>query len=318
MPVKVNGISCILAGGVRETTDTIGGGTYSLRGARTVDDITYRTVVAGIGSPATSVFTVRLGAGFETFIGTVTAGTPAQLTRDQILESSNANNAVSWGAGDKDVILDAPAAVFHSLQSQIDTVPVTRVKTTAFTSSGTLTTDADTLFAFVEIVGGCAAGGGTPVTSTSGAAGGGGGAGEYAKGFFTATELGASKSVSIGAGGTGVVNANGNAGGTTNFGSGLLTALGGQGGSVGIHSATNEVPGGAGGTGGTGGYFRSTGMPGGAGAVRSGAFLPLGGGGVSLLGTLGGGGRFIGFPSAALAGFDGQAGKCIVVEFLHV
>lgn len=119
MPITVNGISCILAGGVRETADATGTGTYNLRGARTVDGITYRTVVAGIGSGNRSTFTARLGSSFETFIGTVTAGTPAQLTRDQILESSNSNNAVNWGVSDTlDLILDAAAAAFHSLQAQ--------------------------------------------------------------------------------------------------------------------------------------------------------------------------------------------------------
>lgn len=140
MPINVNGIPCILADGVRETTDTVGTGSYSLRGARTVDEITYRTVVAGIGDGNTSVFTVRLGSGWESFVGTVAAGTPAQLTRDQILSSSNGGSAVSWGAGDKDLILDVPAAVFHSLQAQIDplaspTLPLLRTQQTTTSES---------------------------------------------------------------------------------------------------------------------------------------------------------------------------------------
>lgn len=336
MPVNVNGVSCILAGGVRETTDTLGTGTYSLRGARTVDEITYRSVIAGIGSGNTSVFTVRLGASFETFIGTVTSGTPAQLTRSQILESSNGNNAVNWGIGDKDLILDAAAAVFHSLQSQIDTIPVTRVKTTTFTSSGTLTTDADTLFAWVRAVGGGGAGGGAAGTGGGGhAEGGGGGAGEYAEAYFTAAQLGASKTVTVGAGGTGSAGSTGGDGTTTNFGSGLLTAFPGSGGVGGPPTLTaDQGLFGAGGTGGTGGFLRIRGGDGGLGTVRDGLWQGTCYGGASVLSgsaaangqtptagrVYGGGGAGAANTSgqSARAGANGAAGVCIVVEYLHV
>lgn len=336
MPVNVNGISCILAGGVREFTDTTGTGTYSLRGVITADNITYRTVVAGIGSGNTSVFTARLGAQFETFIGTVTSGTPAQLTRSQILESSNGGSAVNWGVGDKDLILDAAAAVYHSLQLQIDTVPVVRTKETIFTASGTLTTDADTLFAWIRIVGGGGAGGGCDTTVAGTASeGGGGGGGEYAEGKFTAAQLGASKTVTIGAGGTGVSNGTGNTGGTTNFGSGLLTALGGTGGQTmpDTNIADYSVAG-AGGTGGTGGFFRRPGSPGSRGVVIAGGrFLRTSRGGASQLsgesvqtgtqniGSLyggGGSGAVASDGGGAAAGGAGAPGICIVVEYLHV
>lgn len=333
MPINVNGISCTLADGVRESTDTVGTGQYTLRGARTIDEITYRTVVAGIGDGGTSVFTARLGAAWESFIGTVAAGSPDQLTRDQILSSSNGGNAVNWGAGDKDLILNVTAAVMHSLQDQIDTIPVTRTKTTVFTISGTLTTDSDTVFAWVRVVAGGAASGGTQATGAGQhAEGSGGGGGEYAEGFFTAAQLGGSKAVVIGAGGVAASGANGGNGGNTTFGSTLLTALGGIGGGVGGNvSDSGETDGGAGGTGGVGGVFRVPGSRGGTGIVRGGEWQGNNYGGASHLSgsasgnaaagqAHGGGasGRSLGENNSAAAGANGAPGYCIVVEYLHV
>ena len=65
MPITVNGISAILADGIRETTQTTGTGTYSLDGASTVEGITYRTFVAGVGSGNSTVYTCRTGSQFE-------------------------------------------------------------------------------------------------------------------------------------------------------------------------------------------------------------------------------------------------------------
>src|SRR5690606_38661179 len=113
---------CTLADGVRETTQTTGTGTYSLDGAATVDGITYRTFAAGIGNGVRTVYEVRMGDEFETGIGTVTAGSPSTLSRDTILESSNSNNAVNWGAGIKDVVIAPVAAMFDALQSAIDSL----------------------------------------------------------------------------------------------------------------------------------------------------------------------------------------------------
>ena len=324
MPITVGGFSVVLADRVRETTQTTGTGTYALDGAVAGR----RTFVLGVGNGNRTTYTVAMGSNWETGIGLVTSGAPSTLSRAAILASSNSGSAVNWGAGIKDVFVDVTAAVFDALQTNFESTAVNRHKTTVLTSSGTFTRDADCMFASVRIVGGGAAGGGTPVTSTSGAAAGGGGAGQYAEGWFTAAQIGTSQTVTIGAGGTGVSAAQGNNGGTTSFGA-LMTAFGGTGGAQGLHSATNEVGGGAGGTGGTGGTFRVQGGSGTGGAVRSGAFLPLGNGGVSMLGGgtneaigqlygAGGGGRYIGFPNAALAGFAGAAGVCIVVEFCRI
>jgi hypothetical protein len=337
MPVNVNGVAVTLAGGVRETTQTTGTGTYSLDGAATVEGITYRTFVAGVGSGVTTVYTARLGSQFETGIGVVTSGAPATITRAAILESSNSNNAVNWGVGVKDIILDAPAAVFHSLQAAIDGASyVNRAKTTVITGSGTFTTDGDCLYAHVRIVGGGGAGGGSPATAGGQAAeGGGGGGGEYAEGWFTAAQLGASQSVTIGTGGTGVSGDDGNNGSTTSVGS-LLTAAGGSGGTAGLAGTDFFAAGGAGGTGGSGGTFRVQGHDGRSGIVRGGARFAVASGGASLLGSSrdilgdastgkagrnygsGGTGASNGAGASAFAGGAGAPGVCIVVEFCKV
>lgn len=94
--------------------------------------------------------------------------------------------------------------------------------------------------------------------------GGGGGGGAYNYGWFALSALGATETVTIGAGGVGqtVANTAGNVGGNTTFGS-LLTAYGGAGGQT--HSGASGAGGGGGGgarsvgltgsvpTGGTGG-----------------------------------------------------------------
>jgi hypothetical protein len=107
------------------------------------------------------------------------------------------------------------------------------------------------------VIAGGAAGGG--VVSASGLAGTGGGAGQYNTGIFTAATIGASQSVVIGAGGTGVSANTGNNGGTSNVGT-LITAGGGIGGPV---SSVGPTLGGVGGSGGTGGDYNTTGGNGG-------------------------------------------------------
>ena len=119
MPVTVSGASCTLAGGVQETTQTVGTGTYELDGGVT----DRRSFVEALGSGVTTIYTARLGDEFESGIGVATAGSPATLTRAIILESSNGGSPVDWDAGVKDIFCDVPAAVLHSLQAQLSTGP---------------------------------------------------------------------------------------------------------------------------------------------------------------------------------------------------
>lgn len=132
-----------------------------------------------------------------------------------------------------------------------------------FTSSGTWTKPANLKFIEIEVLGGGGAGGGVPTTSAgTSSAGAGGGAGGYARKKILAGDLGATETVTIGAGGTGVASGNGNTGGQTTFGA-HVTAGGGAGGSVGLALGSSFV-GYVGGTGGsaTGGDLN---VPGGAG-----------------------------------------------------
>src|SRR5690606_29676883 len=94
-----------------------------------------------------TVYTVRMGDEEENGIGTVTAGSPSTLSRDQILSSSNSNNAVNWGPGIKDVTLAPVAEMFDALQSAIDSlesdlgdaesaIPALETLTSAITKDG--------------------------------------------------------------------------------------------------------------------------------------------------------------------------------------
>lgn len=143
------------------------------------------------------------------------------------------------------VLDDADAAAARATLGVVGKV-VVRV----FTSSGTYTPNADMLYAIIECVGGGGGGGGC-ANSTAGNQGGagGGGGGAYARKFVTASDVGASKTVTIGAAGAAGTagNNNGAAGGDTSVGS-LCVAKGGAGGSG---AASNNA--GAGGAGGTSG-----------------------------------------------------------------
>lgn len=126
----------------------------------------------------------------------------------------------------------------------------------------------------VELVAGGGGGGGSSGVETLGAGGGGGG---YSKKIIQASALGATETVTIGAGGAGGVGANpGATGATTSFGS-HLSATGGTGGD----DSTGYNPG-AGGSG-SGGDLNISGMSGGLGLLSS-VVINSGIGGNSILG----------------------------------
>jgi hypothetical protein len=88
---------------VKETTATTGTGTYTLAGA-----VTGFQSFSVIGNTNTTYYACTDGTNWEVGIGTyTTSGTT--LSRDTILESSNSNNAVNWGAGSKDIFCTYPA-----------------------------------------------------------------------------------------------------------------------------------------------------------------------------------------------------------------
>ena len=110
-----------------------------------------------------------------------------------------------------------------------------------------------------------APGGGSGGSDGEFMASGAGGGGEYARGWFTPTDIGASISVTVGAAGTAGSNSGGNGGtgGTTSVGS-LISCIGGGGGAGTGSNSTDDAPrnGGAGGTGGSGGQIRIPGQRG--------------------------------------------------------
>lgn len=158
-----------------------------------------------------------------------------------------------------------------------------------FTSSGTYVPSLNMIYCEVEVVGGGGAGGGIAITNSGGnkiAVSGGGGAGEYAKGIFTAAQIGASQAITIGNAGAAITDNNpGGNGGTSSFGS-LITCAGGSGGDGAPANATAQsATGGIGGAGGTGGSFRSAGAPGGSSTAQYGsATQELGNGAPSYFG----------------------------------
>jgi hypothetical protein len=127
------------------------------------------------------------------------------------------------------------------------------VKQQTFTASGTYTPSAGLLYATIECVGGGAAGGGSFGTTGGAIVGAGGGSGGYSRKMASAASIGASQTVTIGAGGTGVSNGTGNAGGDTSVGT-LCIGKGGSGGAAGVTSLGGRSAGGAGGIAGTGDY----------------------------------------------------------------
>lgn len=206
-----------------------------------------------------------------------------------------------------------------------------------FTVSGTYTAPAGLKRAKVTVVGGGGGGGGSGATSGgTGAAAGGGAGGGMAVKTVTAATIGASQTVTIGAGGlAGATGSTGGTGGTTSFGA-IITATGGTGG-AGSSAQSGPAPGGAGGqTPGTGssGDYNLTGQGGGTSFVASssgiggiGGSSPMGGGGaavsvsVSSAGTVGGnygggaGGSALGQSQSATVGSAGAPGVVIVEEF---
>ena len=87
---------------VRENSTTTGTGSFTLSGA--VNG--FQTFSTAIGNGNTTYYAIVSGSEWEVGLGTVSAGA---LSRDTILESSNAGSAVNFSAGTKDVFCTYPA-----------------------------------------------------------------------------------------------------------------------------------------------------------------------------------------------------------------
>jgi hypothetical protein len=137
-------MALIVADRVKETTTTTGTGTLSLAGAVAG----FQSFVAGVGTTNTTYYAITDSAtgDWEVGIGTVTSGSPDTLSRDTVLESSNSDNLVNFGAGQKIVICTQPAekAVYLNAAGDLDVAGNIDMGTNTITDtkvdSGTLRT----------------------------------------------------------------------------------------------------------------------------------------------------------------------------------
>lgn len=206
-----------------------------------------------------------------------------------------------------------------------------------FTTTGTYTPTAGMLYCDIEVVGGGGGSGGIAATgATQNSCSAGGGGGGYARGIFSAATIGASKSVTIGAGGTAGTAGNntGGTGGTTSVGV-LISATGGLGGGGGPAVSSGSYfcsHGGVGGAG-SGGDYQTNGGAGGS-TTQIGFVLGIAGfGGSTFFGgnalgadnataiaglSFGGGasGSSQGQNFSAQVGAAGAAGIVIITEYV--
>ena len=97
-------MALVVADRVQETTTTTGTGTYTLAGAK--DGF---QSFAAVGNSNTTYYACTDGTDYEVGIGTYTAS-GTTLARTTIIESSNSDAAVNWGAGEKDIFVTLPAS----------------------------------------------------------------------------------------------------------------------------------------------------------------------------------------------------------------
>jgi hypothetical protein len=219
---------------------------------------------------------------------------------------------------------------------------VNKIVRQVITSTGTYTPTSGMVYCDVELIGGGGGGGGVAAANQN--CGSGGAAGGYTKKIFTAAQIGASQSVTIGTGGAGGVAGDnaGSTGGTSSFGA-YLTATGGTGGDGGYAiGGSISIYGGFGGNGGVGSggdvntvgeyghdaiwYYQSGVGQNGTGG--DGGCVYFGGNGGefgNLSGSIdatsyggGGGGAVTSSPSISKAGGNGYAGICIITEYCSI
>lgn len=99
-------MALIIADRVYETSTTTGTGTYTLAGAKSTAHQAFSAVCANADTVYYAAFDTTNG-GWEIGLGTWATG--GNLARTTVHKSSNANAAVNWGAGTREIILTVSA-----------------------------------------------------------------------------------------------------------------------------------------------------------------------------------------------------------------
>jgi hypothetical protein len=116
---------------VQETTTTTGTGTITLAGA-----VTGFQSFSVIGNANTTYYTIAAGSQWEVGIGTYTAS-GTTLSRDTVLESSNAGSLVDFSAGTKSVFVTYPAEKSLYLDASNNAIGLGTVATTTTLTNAT-------------------------------------------------------------------------------------------------------------------------------------------------------------------------------------
>lgn len=163
------------------------------------------------------------------------------------------------------------------------------VQVNRFTSSGTWTKPANTIWVVAEVQGAGGGGGGaTPTAAGQSSAGGGGGGGGYSRKTFLASALGSTEAVVVGTGGAAGAASNSLAGSGTDSSFHGVLAEGGNGALGGQPSSASVITAGGSGGGATGGDLNIVGEMGRGSIIVSGTVASLGSGGSSALAPGGG------------------------------
>ena len=117
----------ILNDRVKETSTSIGTGTFNLAGA----EVGFESFVSGVGNSNNTYYAISNDGTneWEVGIGTVTSGSPDTLSRDTIISSSNSDAAVNFSAGTKTVFCTLPATRTPSAGMTATTFVVTHSQT---------------------------------------------------------------------------------------------------------------------------------------------------------------------------------------------
>lgn len=97
-------MALVLSDRIKETTATTGTGTLDLAGA-----LTGFEAFSVVGDGNTTFYSCTDGTNWEMGVGTYTAS-GTLLARTTVLNSSNSDNLVDWGAGTKTVFCTLPAS----------------------------------------------------------------------------------------------------------------------------------------------------------------------------------------------------------------